>query len=110
MKKKYNRVTEELLETAKGMHKIGIFDDKTYEKITKRHLDKEKFLEMEPITSDEIRSIREREHISQAVFANYLNLTVGYISQLERGMRQPSGAVLALLNIVRHKGLNAILY
>ncbi len=83
------------------MHKVGIFDDKTYEKITKRHLGKEKLLEMEPITSDEIRSIREREHISQAVFANYLNLTVGYISQLERGMRRPSGAVLALLNIVR---------
>jgi putative transcriptional regulator len=38
---------------------------------------------MEPITSDEIGAIREREHISQAVFANYLNLTAGYISQLE---------------------------
>ena len=110
MKKNTNRITKELLETAKGMHKVGILDDKAYEKITKRHLGKEKLLEMEPITSDEIRSIREREHISQAVFANYLNLTVGYISQLERGMRRPSGAVLALLNIVRHKGLNAILY
>lgn len=110
MKKKSSRVTKELLETAKSMHKIGIFDDKTYKKITKRHLSKDKLLEMEPITSDEIRSIREREHISQAVFANYLNLTVGYISQLERGLRQPSGAVLVLLNIVRHKGLNAILY
>jgi len=62
------------------------------------------------MASDEIRSLREREHISQAIFANYLNLTVGYISQLERGVRKPSGAVLALLNIVRHKGLNAILY
>lgn len=110
MKKKPNRITKELLETARGMHKVGIFDDKTYEKITKRHLGKEKLLEMEPITSDEIRSIREREHISQAVFANYLNLTVGYISQLERGIRRPSGAVLAMLNVVRHKGLNAILY
>ncbi len=111
MKKNPNRITKELLETAKGMHKVGILDDKTYEKITKRHLGKEKLLlEMEPITSAEIRSIRERENISQAVFANYLNLTVGYISQLERGMRRPSGAVLALLNIVRHKGLNAILY
>lgn len=110
MKKKSSKITKELLETAKGMHKVGILDDKTYGKITKRHLGKEKLLEMEPITSDEIRSIREREHVSQAVFANYLNLTVGYISQLERGMRRPSGAVLALLNIVRHKGLNAILY
>ena len=110
MKKDRNRIAKELLETAKGMHRVGVLDDKTYEKITMRHLSKKKLLEMEPITSDEIRFIREREHISQAVFANYLNLTVGYISQLERGMRQPSGAVLALLNIVRHKGLSAILY
>lgn len=110
MKKKPNRITKELLETAKGMHKVGVLDDKTYEKITKRHLGKEKLLKMEPITSDEIRAIREREHISQAVLANYLNLTVGYISQLERGLRQPTGAVLALLNIVRHKGLEYIRY
>ena len=65
---------------------------------------------MDPIASDEIRAIREREHISQAVFANHLNLTVGYISQLERGLKHPTGALLALLNVVRHKGLNAIRY
>lgn len=110
MKKNSDRITKELLETAKGMHKVGIFDDTAYEKITKRHLGKKTLIEMEPITSDEIRSIRHRERVSQAVFANYLNLTVGYISQLERGVRQPSGAVLALLNVVRHKGLQAILY
>ena len=110
MKKKTNRITEEFLETAKGMHRIGILDQKAYEKITKRHIGKEKLLKMDPFTSDEIRSLREREHISQAVLANYLNLTVGYISQLERGLRKPSGAVLALLNVVRYKGLSAILY
>jgi len=110
MKNNNSRITKELLETAKGMHRVGILDDEAYKKITKRHLDKEKLLQIEPMASDEIRSLREREHISQAIFANYLNLTVGYISQLERGVRKPSGAVLALLNIVRHKGLNAILY
>jgi putative transcriptional regulator len=29
--------------------------------------------------------MRERAQLSQAVFARYLNLTVGYVSQLERG-------------------------
>ncbi len=32
------RITKELLETAKGMHKVGILDDKAHEKITMRHL------------------------------------------------------------------------
>ena len=45
----------------------------------------------------------------QAVFARYLNLTVGYISQLERGMKRPSGPALVLLNIIRRKGIKAIL-
>jgi predicted small metal-binding protein len=41
-KKKQNRITKEILETAKGMHKIGIIDNDTYKKIKKRHLLKEK--------------------------------------------------------------------
>ena len=81
MKKNPNRITKELLETAKGMHKVGILGDKTYEKITKRHQAKKNFSKWNLSQAEEIRSIRKREHISQAVFANYLNLTVGYISQ-----------------------------
>lgn len=111
MKKKPSRLTKNLIEMGKDLKDLGLLDEETYEKITMRLLKKEKkSLKMEPITSDEIRAIREREHVSQAVFANYLNLTVGYISQLERGLKRPTGAVLALLNIVRYKGLNAIQY
>jgi putative transcriptional regulator len=47
--------------------------------------------------------------MSQAVFARYLNLTVGYVSQLERGTKRPTGAALALLNVIKRKGIEAIL-
>lgn len=47
--------------------------------------------------------------MSQAVFARHLNLTVGYVSQLERGAKRPTGAALALLNVIRRKGIEAIL-
>lgn len=47
--------------------------------------------------------------MSQAVFARYLNLTVGYLSQLERGVKHPTGAALAILNIIHRKGIEAIL-
>jgi putative transcriptional regulator len=111
MKKKPSRLTKNLIEMGQDLRDLGLIDEETYDKTTLRLLKKEKkLLKMEPITSEEIRSIREREHISQAVLANYLNLTVGYISDLERGIKQPTGAVLALLNVVRHKGLNAIRY
>lgn len=109
MAKKSSRLTKALLETAKDMREGGIIDETAYEKITMRHLVKEKHPKIDPITSEEIRALREREHLSQAVFANYLNLTVGYISQLERGVKRPTGATLVLLNVIRRKGFNAIL-
>ena len=47
--------------------------------------------------------------MSQAVFAKYLNLTVGYVSQFERGAKHPAGSALAMLNVIRRKGIEAIL-
>jgi putative transcriptional regulator len=38
-----------------------------------------------------------------------MNLTVGYLSQLDRGVKQPKGPSLALLNVIRRKGIEAIL-
>lgn len=108
MAKKSNQLTKALLETAKDMWEGGIIDETSYEKITMRHLGK-KYPKIAPITGEEIRILRERAHLSQAVFANYLNLTVGYISQMERGLKQPTGAALALLNVIRRKGFDAIL-
>jgi putative transcriptional regulator len=61
------------------------------------------------ISGEEIRSLLGRANLSQAAFARYLNLTTGYISQLERGAKQPKGPALALLNVIRRKGLEAIL-
>ena len=108
MNKKPSRLTKALLETAKDMLDTEIIDEISYKKITMRHLGKEKRPKIDPITSEEIRALREKAHLSQAVFANYLNLTVGYVSQLERGVKEPTGAALALLNVIRRKGFDAI--
>jgi putative transcriptional regulator len=109
MTKTPSRLTEAILETADDMHSIGIMDDVTHHKITVRHLGEKALGTVEPISGEEIRTLRERAHLSQAVFARYLNLTVGYVSQLERGTKQPKGPALALLNVIRRKGLQAIL-
>ena len=94
MAKKSSRLTKALLETAKDMREGGIIDETAYAKITMRHLGKDKCPKIDPISSEEIRALREREHLSHAVFATYLNLTVGYVSQLERGLKRPKGAAL----------------
>jgi putative transcriptional regulator len=109
MKKKISKLTEALLETADDMHRIGVMNDDEYRKITVRLLGVEPLPTAQPIQGGEIRSLRERANMSQAAFARTLNLSVGYISQLERGTKQPKGPALALLNVIRRKGLEAIL-
>jgi putative transcriptional regulator len=56
-----------------------------------------------------MRSLRERADMSQAVFARTLNLSVGYVSQLKRGAKRPTDPALALLDLIRRKGVEAIL-
>jgi len=83
-RKKHSRLTAALLETAEGMRKVGLLDAATYGKITLRHLDPKRAPKASRMTASQIRALRERARMSQAVFARCLNLSVGYVSQLER--------------------------
>jgi putative transcriptional regulator len=104
------RLTKELLETAKGMRASDIMNDAAYQKITMRHLGRAaEAPAATKITGDDIRAIREGARMSQAVFAHLLNLTTDYVSKLERGEKRPTGAALALLNVIRRKGIETVL-
>jgi putative transcriptional regulator len=109
MTKKNSSIVEAILETAGDLHRHGLLDDGEYRQITVRHLGDQSLPTGKPISGEEIRSLRESANLSQAAFARYLNLTTGYISQLERGAKQPKGPALALLNVIRRKGFEAIL-
>jgi putative transcriptional regulator len=85
-----------------------MLDPAEHQKTTLRQLGHDVGM-VEPLTGNEIRALRERARLSQAVFARYLNLTVGYISQVERGAKRPSGPALVLLHLIRRKGIEAIL-
>jgi putative transcriptional regulator len=109
MTKKNSRMVEELLETAGDLHRLGIMDDEAYHKITVRHLGSKPLSAAKPISGKQIHAMRTRARMSQAAFARHLNLTPGYISQLERGTKQPKGPALAMLNVIKRKGFEAIL-
>ncbi len=109
MTKKTNRVVEAILEMADDQLRSGLIDKAEHEKITIRHMGVRGLGMSMPISGEEIRIMREQAHMSQAAFARVLNLTVGYVSQLERGVRKPTGPALSLLNVIRRKGVEAIL-
>jgi putative transcriptional regulator len=90
-------------ETATDLHDAGIMDTQTL-----RNFDKFCLTPVQTMQAEEIRALRQRERVSQAVFAMYLNVSTGLISQWERGEKQPAGASLKLLSLVQKKGLEAI--
>ena len=98
-----------ILEMADDLRATGTMDEATYEKITMRQLGKTEAAVLAPLTGEAIRALREQAKMSQAVFAHYLKLTPGYVSQLERGTRLPTGPALVLLNVIRRHGMEAVL-
>ena len=90
-------------EMMEDLHHSGHLDKKTM-----REFDNLCLTPVRTLTPDEIRTLREREQVSQTVFAHYLNVSKGVISQWERGAKRPAGTSLKLLALISKKGLAAI--
>ena len=90
-------------ETVDGLHRIGLVGQATM-----RDFDVSCLSPVPAMTPAEIAELRKRAGVSQAVFAQYLNVTTGLVAQWEQGRKKPGGAALKLLALVRNKGLSAI--
>jgi putative transcriptional regulator len=102
------RIDEALLDLAQDFRGT-LLSERTADKITMRILGGNAPTKPAPLEPGEIRAIREEAQMSQAVFAAVLNVTAGYLSKLERGAIRPAGPALALLNVIRRKGIGAVL-
>ena len=104
-KRKYrSEIAQTVHEGVRGMHRLGLVDKRTM-----RDFDLRCLTTVEDMAPHDIHALRQREGVSQAVFARCLNLTANYVSQLERGTKRPRGATLKLLSLIRAKGLDAVL-
>ncbi len=90
-------------ETVQDMVDAGVVS-----KQTMREFDEMCLTIVDEMSPEEIRNLRLRENASQAVFARYLNVTTGLVSQWERGEKRPRGASLKLLTLVAKNGLRAV--
>src|SRR3546814_14124138 len=88
-----SRILGTVHRTASGLHGAGIID-----KATMRDFDAMCLTPVMPMSPEEIRALREREHVSQPVFACYLNVRKDAVSKWERGEKRPAGPSLILLN------------
>jgi len=85
------------------MHRVGIVT-----KETMRHFDESCLALPEELGPKQIKALRESYHISQPVFARYLNTSESTVEKWESGATKPQGAALKLLNVAKKHGLEIL--
>lgn len=96
-------ILEVVHESAKGLYDAGIIDVTTMHEFDTLYLPP-----IKELTALEIKTLRLKEHVSQAVFARYLNTSSSTIKQWEQGEKRPRGTSMKLLNLIAIKGLSIL--
>ena len=103
-KKTYKSDAFEAIHTsASALHKIGAID-----KTTMRSFDTSCLAVPVEIEPEQIKHIRELNHVSQPIFARYLNTSESTVQKWETGAKRPSGMALKLLTVIQKHGLTVL--
>jgi putative transcriptional regulator len=94
---------EAIHSSASAMFRVGAID-----KATMREFDESCLSVPAPLAPRRIKKIRESQHVSQPVFARYLNTSESTIEKWESGAKRPSGMALKLLSLVEKHGLKML--
>lgn len=99
-----SRILKEVREAAAGQRKAGL--------ISKRRMlefDVLCNLDVDKLSPAQIKALRNKANLSQAVFAAVLNTSTSTVQKWEIGDKQPSGPSLKLLNLIQKKGIESLL-
>ncbi len=99
-----DRLSKDMLENMTDLYEINLIS-----KQTMRNFKDIEITAIEEMSSEKIKNLRKQVNLSQNLFAKYLNISTSTIVQWEKGVKHPNGTALKLLNIIKSKGLNAIL-
>lgn len=94
---------EAIHSAAQGLYRAGTID-----KATMREFDESCLTPAASLKPTQIKKIRLSNHVSQPVFARYLNTSPSTVQKWETGAKQPSGMALKLLNVVKKHGLDVL--
>ncbi len=103
MKKSKSKILDAVHQTASDLHQSGAFPSVTMNKFNRLCLPA-----VNELNSVEIKHIHEEAHLSQAVFAAYLNTSVSTIQKWEIGAKKPNGLALKVLNLIRKKRISIL--
>jgi putative transcriptional regulator len=98
-----SKILENVHRSAARLHEAGFVDD-----VTMREFDALCLPELRDYSPEDIRTIRNANKVSQAVFARYLNVRKVTVAAWEQGTKKPSGTATKILDIVERKGLDIL--
>ncbi len=104
-KKIDTQINEAILETAEGLYDAGVINAMTMREYNALCLPP-----IKELSAKEIKKIRLKEKVSQAVFAKFLNISPATVRSWEQGENHPQGCSLMLLNLIEKKGLVILMY
>lgn len=94
---------EAIHSSASALLKIGAINKKTM-----RNFDDSCLITTPDMNPSQIKKMREKNHVSQPIFARYLNTSESTIQKWESGSKHPSGMALKLLAMVQKYGLQIL--
>jgi putative transcriptional regulator len=100
------KILDTVRETARGLREAGVMNTRTM-----REFDALCLQPVKTLSGAQIKRLRTRLRVSQAVFAAYLNTSPSTVQKWERGEKKPNGPslkLLKLLNLVERKGLEVL--
>jgi putative transcriptional regulator len=103
-KRKFKSDAFEAIHSAVG----GMYQAGTIDKATMRSFDESCLTVPADFQPEDIKALRESNHVSQPVFARYLNTSESTVQKWESGAKRPSGPALKLLAIVQKHGLQVL--
>jgi putative transcriptional regulator len=101
--KKQSSILDAVHETASDLYRLGFIDKRSMEQYDSLCIPA-----VPDYSPEQIKSLRERYRISQAVLASLLNTSLSTIQKWEIGEKHPGGPSQKLLNILDRKGLEAM--
>ena len=94
---------ESIHTSAAALHKVGAIS-----KATMRGFDVACVATPADFKPQQIKRIREINHVSQPIFARYLNTSESTVQKWETGAKRPSGMALRLLAVIEKHGLGVL--
>ncbi|MFS8148731.1 helix-turn-helix domain-containing protein [Rhizobium sp. BR 249] len=98
-----SRILRNVHKSAQRLHEAGFVDD-----VTMKEFDALCLPPLRHYTPEEIKKIRNANKVSQAVFAQFLNVKTITVAAWEQGTKKPSGTAVKILDLVERKGLDVL--